>query len=138
MQSGNGRHRSPRWGLGAIAVVEAFDEQHIASDLAFFDTYWGWPKATLQVVYANNSFGALGGGLGPVLNASCGGVPVNGNFLGWDVEESLDAEWAHVMAPSAKTIMVEACSQDLEDLLYAEVVAGVEVSKAGGGDISNS
>jgi subtilase family serine protease len=42
------------------------------------------------------------------------------------------------MAPSAKIILVEACSQSLEDLLYAEAVAGIEVSNAGGGDISNS
>ena len=42
------------------------------------------------------------------------------------------------MAPSAKIILVEACTQNLEDLLYAEVVAGIEVSGSGGGDISNS
>jgi subtilase family serine protease len=128
----------PTGGWGAIAVVEAYDDPNIASDLAFFDTHFGLPAANLQVVYANSSFGTLGGGFAPTLNASCSGVPVNGNFLGWDLEESLDAEWAHVMAPSAKIIVVEACSQNLEDLLYAEMVAGIEVSKAGGGDISNS
>jgi kumamolisin len=133
-----GGTRHPTGGWGAIAVVEAYDDPNIASDLAFFDTTYGLPAANLQVVYANSSFGTLGGGFGPILNASCNGVPVNGNFLGWDLEESLDAEWAHVMAPSAKIIVVEACSQNLEDLLYAEVVAGIEVSKAGGGDISNS
>ena len=134
--TGGVKHATGGW--GAIAVVEAYDDPHIASDLAYFDTYFGLPKATLQVVYANSSFGALGGGYGPTLHASCSGVPVNGNFLGWDLEESLDAEWAHAMAPAAKIIVVEACSQNLEDLLYAEVVAGMEVSKAGGGDVSNS
>ena len=128
----------PTGGWGAIAVVEAYDDPNIKSDLTTFDTHFGLPSANLQVVYANSSFGPLGGGFGPTLNASCSGVPINGNFLGWDLEESLDAEWAHVMAPSAKIIVVEACSQNLEDLLYAEVVAGIEVSKAGGGDISNS
>jgi kumamolisin len=33
---------------------------------------------------------------------------------------------------------VEACTQGLPDLLFAEEVAGLEVSKYGGGDISNS
>jgi kumamolisin len=128
----------PTGGWGAIAVVEAYDDPNIASDLAFFDAHFGLPAANLQVVYANSSFGTLGGGFSLPLNASCSGVPVNGNFLGWDVEESLDAEWAHTMAPAAKIIVVEACTQNLEDLLYAEEVAGIEVGAAGGGVISNS
>ena len=134
--SGGTNHASGGW--GAIAVVEAYDDPNIASDLAFFDTHFGLPKAKLQVVYANSSFGTLGGGFSQPLNASCSGVPVNGNFLGWDLEESLDAEWAHAMAPAAKIIVVEACSQSLEDLLYAEEVAGIEVGSAGGGVVSNS
>ena len=129
---------TPSGGWGAIAVVEAYDDPNIASDLAFFDQTYGLPAAKVPVVYANSSFGTLGGGFALPLNASCSGVPQNGNFLGWDLEESLDAEWAHVMAPSAKIIVVEACTQNLEDLLYAEEVAGIEVGKAGGGDISNS
>ena len=134
--TGGTNHASGGW--GAIAVVEAYDDPTIASDLAFFDTHFGLPKAKLQVVYANSSFGTLGGNFSQPLNASCSGVPVNGNFLGWDLEESLDAEWAHAMAPAAKIIVVEACSQNLEDLLYAEEVAGIEVGNAGGGVVSNS
>src|SRR5215469_14564064 len=134
--TGGTNHASGGW--GAIAVVEAYHDPTIASDLAFFDTHFGLPAAKLQVVYANSSFGTLAGGFSLPLNASCSGVPVNGNFLGWDLEESLDAEWAHVMAPVATVIVVEACTQNLEDLLYAEEVAGIEVGNAGGGVISNS
>src|SRR5215813_9652547 len=134
--TGGTNHANGGW--GAIAVVEAYDDPNIAADLAFFDTHFGLPKAKLQVVYANSSFGTLGGGFSLPLNASCSGVPINGNFLGWDLEESLDAEWAHAMAPQAKIIVVEACSQNLEDLLYAEEVAGIKVAAAGGGTISNS
>ncbi|HEY6339294.1 MAG TPA: S53 family peptidase [Candidatus Sulfotelmatobacter sp.] len=133
-----GGTRHPVGGWGAIAVVEAYDDPTISSDLKFFDTNFALPKANLQVVYANSSFGTLGGGFSSPLNASCSGVPANGNFLGWDLEESLDAEWAHVMAPSAKIIVVEACTQSLEDLLYAVEVAGMEVGAAGGGVVSNS
>ena len=96
--------------------------------------YWGLPKANFTVVYANSSFGTLNG-----LTADCSGTPppANANF-GWDIEESLDIEWAHVMAPAAHIILVEACDQSLPQLLFAEEVAGLEVSKNGGGDISNS
>jgi len=54
------------------------------------------------------------------------------------LEESLDIEWAHVMAPSAEILLVEACSTSWNDMLYAELVAGQEVTSYGGGDISNS
>jgi kumamolisin len=134
--TGGTKHATGGW--GAIAVVEAYHDPNIASDLAFFDAHFGLPAAKLQVVYANSSFGTLGGAFSLPLSASCSGVPVNGNFLGWDLEESLDAEWAHAMAPAAKIIVVEACTQNLEDLLYAEEVAGIEVAAAGGGVVSNS
>jgi subtilase family serine protease len=123
----------PSGGWGAVALVDAYDDPHAASDLAYFDSYWGLPAANFAVVYANSSFGNLNG-----LTASCSGTPPPAKNYGWDLEESLDIEWSHVMAPSAKVILVEACSQSLPDLLFAEQVAGIEVSANGGGDISNS
>ena len=67
--SGGGKdHASGGW--GAIALVDAYDDPRAASDLAFFDTYWGLPKASFKVVYANSSFGNLNG-----LTASCSGTP---------------------------------------------------------------
>ena len=120
-------------GWGAIALVDAYDDPTAASDLAYFSTFFGLPAANFTTVYANTSFGTLNG-----MTASCSGVPINGNQTGWDVEEALDIEWAHAMAPKAKIILVEACSNLLTDLLYAEQVAGLQVSSAGGGDISNS
>ena len=123
----------PSGGWGAIALVDAYDDPKAASDLAAFDSHYGLPAANFSVVYANSSFGTLNG-----LTASCSGTPPPANATGWDVEESLDIEWSHVMAPSAKIILVEACTQNLPDLLYAEEVAGLQVAKYGGGDISNS
>lgn len=125
-------------GWGAIAVVDAYDHPTVASDLATFDATFGLPAANFTKVIANSSFGTLGGGFGPVVNASCSGTPPNANLFGWDVEIDLDTQWAQAMAPSAHIILVEACTQNLEDLLYAEAVAGIVVSSAGGGDISNS
>jgi len=118
-------------GWGAIALVDAFDNPNAGSDLAFFSSYWGLPAAKYSRVLANSSFGTLNG-----RTASCSGTPA-GN-TGWGLEEDLDIEWAHAMAPQARIILVEACSNSLNDLYYAEQVAGIKVSGWGGGDISNS
>jgi kumamolisin len=127
----NGLHATGGW--GAIALVDAYDDPTAASDLAFFDSFFLLPVANFTKVIANSSFGLLGGRI-----ASCSGVPDNANLHGWDLEEALDIEWAHAMAPAAKIILVEACSNSPNDLLYAEYVAGLKVSAAGGGEISNS
>ena len=129
--SGNRNQTSGGW--GAIALVDAYDDPNAAADLAVFDTRWKLPAANFTVVHANSSYGTLNG-----LTASCSGTPPPANQYGWDIEESLDVQWAHAMAPSAKIILVEACTQNLPDLLFAEEVAGIEVGNAGGGDISNS
>jgi kumamolisin len=129
---GTGGTNHPSGGWGAIALVDAYDDPNAASDLAFFDSFFGLPTATFTKVYATSSFGTLNG-----LTASCSVTPPSGT-TGWDIEESLDIEWAHVMAPSAQIILVEACSSGLSDLVFAEEVAGKEVEAAGGGDISNS
>jgi subtilase family serine protease len=121
----------PSGGWGAIALVDAFDNPNAAADLAAFSTHWGLPAASFTKVYANSAFGNLNG-----MTASCGGTPPANS--GWGLEEDLDIEWAHAMAPAAKIILVEACSSSLADLLYAEQVAGIKVAAGGGGDISNS
>src|SRR6516165_6029843 len=125
-------------GWGAVAVVDAYDHPTVANDLTTFDTTFGLPAANFTKVIANSSFGTLGGGFAPTLNASCSGTPADAGLFGWDVEIDLDTQYAHAMAPAAKIILVEACTQNLEDLLYAEEVAGIEVANAGGGTISNS
>ena len=41
----------------------------------------------------------------------------------WDLEISLDIEWAHALAPAANILLVEANSSDTLDLLAAEQYA---------------
>ncbi len=41
----------------------------------------------------------------------------------WEVEESLDVEWAHAIAPGAQIVLVEANSQSLPDLMTAVATA---------------
>ena len=42
---------------------------------------------------------------------------------GWEIEESLDVQWSHAMAPEAKIVLVEAASNSDADLLAAEDMA---------------
>ena len=105
-------------GTKAIAIVDAYDDPSAAADLAYFSVQFGLPAPSLTVVYA--------GGAKPAANS------------GWQVEEALDIEWAHAMAPGAKIYLVEAASSGLGDLLTAVSVAGQLVAAAGGGEVSMS
>lgn len=111
-------------GYGAIALVDAFDNPNASSDLAAFDSYWGLPAANFVKLYANG-------------NGSCTTPPADG---GWSVESSLDIEYAHVFAPSAAIVLVEACSNSYTDLFYAEQVAFnyIVSNYPAGGQVSNS
>jgi kumamolisin len=118
----NGGTNHPTGGWGAIALVDAYDNPYAATDIATFDSKFGLPAANFTKIYANG-------------NGSCSTPPGD---TGWGLEEALDIEWAHAMAPNAKIYLVEACSNSNADLYYAETVAAGLVAGAGGGDISNS
>jgi subtilase family serine protease len=57
---------------------------------------------------------------------------------GWEMEISLDIQWAHAMAPKAKIILVEANSANLSDMFAAVSLAGSLVTAGFGGQVSNS
>ena len=44
----------------------------------------------------------------------------------WEVEEALDVEWAHAIAPGARIILVEANSQSLPDLMTGVATAAAQ------------
>ncbi len=113
---------NPTGGANAIAVVDAYHDAKAASDLKYFSNQFGLPTPTstsFKVVYAT--------GVQP-------GIDPTG---GWELEESLDIELAHAMAPNAKIFLVEAKSNSLGDLLKAEAVAGNLVATNGGGEVEN-
>src|SRR5207248_5013924 len=95
-----------------IAIVDAFSQPHIAGDLQAFDSTFGLP--------APPSF--------TVLNQT-GGSALPPADTAWGVEESLDVEWAHALAPGAEIVLVEANSDRWDDLLtatnYARTLPGV-------------
>ncbi len=108
----------PTGGVGAIAIVDAGDYPTAAADLAAFSTQYGLPQADLTVVYAN--------GIKP---------PV---YSDWEVEEALDIEWAHAMAPNAKLFLVESIQVHTDPTFQAVQVAGNLVAQNGGGVVSMS
>ena len=84
-----------------IALIEAYNDPTLASDLHQFDVTFHLPDPSLQV-------------------ANLAGTKFN---AGWAGEESLDVEWAHALAPAANILVVEAASQSLNDLMNAVLAA---------------
>jgi len=108
----------PTGGVGAIAIVDAGDYPTAAADLQVFSTYYGIPAANFTVKYA-------GGKKPPV-------------YSEWLVEEALDIEWAHAMAPKAKLFLVESVQVNTDPTWGAVTLAAKLVAQAGGGVVSMS
>ncbi len=78
-----------------IALVDAYDDPNIQTDLDAFSTQYELPT-TASGQFSFSKVNQIGGNSFPAANAS------------WAVEESLDVEWAHAIAPKANLILVEA------------------------------
>ncbi len=103
-------------GTGAgqtIAIIDAYDDPNIASDLKAFDATFGIKDANLTVYKQTVN------GQAPATDS------------GWSMEIALDVEWAHAMAPDANILLVEANTSSLTNLLaavdYARSQASVSV-----------
>ncbi len=108
-------------GSRAIAIVDAYHYPTAMADLTYYSRQFGLPAPTpnsFQTVFAS------------------GRQPARD--LGWELEEALDIEMAHAMAPNAKIYLVEAASNSLYDLLAAVDKAAQLVAAAGGGEVSMS
>jgi hypothetical protein len=108
-----------------IAIVDAYDDPNIASDLKAFDAKFGLADPTFTKV------NQTGGSTMPTADG------------GWASEIALDVEWAHAIAPGASILLVEASSNSFSDLLTAVAYAAkqtgvVAVSMSwGGGEFSS-
>src|SRR5665213_1547900 len=97
-----------------IAIIDAYNDPNIVSDLGVFDSQFGLgAPPSFKVV------NQTGGGTLPATDA------------GWAGEISLDVEWAHAIATGANILLVEAGSDNTDDLMaavnYARHAAGVSV-----------
>jgi kumamolisin len=107
----------PTGGVGAIAIVDAGSYPTAAADLAAFSNYYGIPAADLTVTWAGKK------------------PPV---YSEWLVEEALDIEWAHAMAPHAKIFLVESVLVATDPTWGAVQLAAKIVAANGGGVVSMS
>lgn len=112
-------------GTNAIAIVDAYDFPTALNDFNTFSTQFGLPTetSTNAFVSSNQHF--------QVVYAS-GSQPTG---TSWALEEALDMEWAHSMAPNAKIYLVEAADSSYTSLLAAERKAA---QLAGVKEVSNS
>ena len=92
----------PTGGHGTIAIIGAYDDKTIENDLAIFSTQFNLPSCTST----NGCFEKR------ILGKSR-------DDSGWDMETSLDVEWAHAIAPLAKILLVEAKTPSGSNLLQA-------------------
>ncbi len=90
-------------GTGTIVIIDAFDDPTAEADLATFSNQYGLSACTT----ANGCFQKY------KMSAN---IPVNNN---WAIEDSLDIQWAHAIAPGAKILLVEAKSDNGIDLINA-------------------
>ncbi len=85
-----------------IALIDAYFDPNIRSDLGTFDSQFGLAAPPSVSQYVENG--------------------LSGNDPGWALETALDVEWAHAVAPAANIMLVEA-QPDLSDLLSAVTFA---------------
>ncbi len=116
----------------AIAIVDAYDYPTALSDFNEFALNYSLPQETSSDVTSstNQVFQVVYAG---------GSKPAAAGNSGWDVEEALDIEWTHAMAPNAKIYLVEANGPDNGSMYSAVRVAAAlanvkEVSNSWGED----
>lgn len=110
-------------GHGTIAIIGAYDDATIETDLAVFDKTFNLPDCTTK----NGCF------------EKHLMVSKTSTNSGWSGETSLDVEWAHAIAPNAKILLVEAKTPSGANLLNAIDYANsrsdvVAVSMSWGGE----
>lgn len=109
-----------------IAIIDAYDDPNIRSDLAAFDSAMGI-AAPKNFTIVNQNGGST--------------LPGTDPSKGWEGETALDVEWAHAIAPGANILLVEANSASDTDLFaavnYARNVAGVSVISMSWGSDDN-
>src|SRR5271167_178067 len=107
-------------GAKAIALVDYGHNSTLQADFNAFNAEYGLPTQTIQFI------------------CDCSSCP-SSNGTGWDVEEALDVEYSHAMAPNAQIIMSQFCSDPfMGGTSAAEYLAGKAVAALGGGEVSNS
>jgi subtilase family serine protease len=111
-----------------VAIVDAYDDPNIESDLAVYSSTYGLPPCTT----ANGCFKKVN---------QTGGTSYPRKDAGWSLEISLDVEIAHAVCPNCRILLVEAASNSFANLIaaedYAKANANVVSNSWGGGEFSS-
>jgi hypothetical protein len=106
-----------------VGIVDAYDDPHIETDLAKFDSEYGLPACTASNECLRK------------VNQSGAAAPLPAkDKRGWSLEMSLDVETVHSVCPNCKILLVEANSESLGDL----AAAVNEAVSLGATEVSNS
>jgi subtilase family serine protease len=106
-----------------VAIVDAYDDPNIESDLGVYSTQFGLPACTT----ANGCFKKVN---------QTGGTTYPRKDAGWSLEIALDVETVHAICPSCKILLVEATTNSFANLIAAEDYAAAHaniVSNSWGG-----
>jgi subtilase family serine protease len=104
-----------------VAIVDAFDNPRVESDLAAYRSQFGLPPCTT----ANGCFQKV--------NENGGSAPPSPN-VGWGAEIDLDVDMVSAICPNCHILLVETQGANLQHLAIAENTAAA----LGAGAISNS
>jgi hypothetical protein len=108
-----------------IAIIDAYDAPHVASDLAVFNSQFGLPQMNSK---GGPAFVKVG--LDARNNASTTSFPAANSQ--WALEVDVDVEWAHAIAPQADILLVEAYGSFSSYLLNAVKFANNYSGQFGG------
>ena len=110
-----------------IAIVDAYDDPSIRSDLTFYDAAFGIPDLP-------SCSASLTSACFSKVNQNGSATPLPSANAGWALEIALDVETAHEICQSCKVLLVEASSSSGANLNAAEDTA----VRLGATEISNS
>jgi subtilase family serine protease len=94
-----------------VAIVDAFGDQHLATDLAFYRRQYHLPACT-------TASGCL-----RKVNERGKASPLPPTDPGWEIETTLDAAMVSAACPHCKILVVEATTNSIADLAAAEDTA---------------
>jgi subtilase family serine protease len=89
-----------------VAVIDAYNDPHAASDLAAYRAAWRLPECTV----ASGCFRQVN------QEGRAGPLPMAAGATGWAVEESLDLDMVSAVCPNCRILLVEADSNRVADL----------------------
>jgi hypothetical protein len=90
-----------------IALIEEYHDPNIRSDLSTFDSAYDLPDPSLTVV-------------------NLAGKRTDNS---WALEESMDVEWAHAIAPGAKILVVEAAPSNFQTKELQNQLSAVSIAR---------